>query len=313
METEDKISIFVTIAPRLEVFFLEEWIEHHLNLGVDQIYIYETGIRINIGPASKVISRELSDEEVGIKWAKKPDADYFLDYTDEQIYVKLNEVVSKYRNNVKLVSWEYKKEYGDTTDIMQSEAYKHCVESNDSDWWINIDPDEYIVLKKHDNLNEYINDNKFMGKHGRKSVGSFWLPQKVFDKRVRTQSVREIFNWGYELPIVHKCIVRPPIMHYMHRGKNLEGTHHAKSTSESRGILKPDSSEIEYFHYRGHPKDANDSIHIDMVDLEELKFDKIDETMKRYLKPSMFHTFLRKLISVVYVGIRKFKKFIRKP
>ena len=29
--------------PRLETFFLEEWIEHNLQIGVDKIYIYDVG------------------------------------------------------------------------------------------------------------------------------------------------------------------------------------------------------------------------------------------------------------------------------
>ena len=39
-----KIKLHTLILPRLEVFFLEEWIEHNLQLGVDEIYIYENGL-----------------------------------------------------------------------------------------------------------------------------------------------------------------------------------------------------------------------------------------------------------------------------
>ena len=31
-----KISIYTQIFPRLETFFLEEWVEHHIKLGVDK-------------------------------------------------------------------------------------------------------------------------------------------------------------------------------------------------------------------------------------------------------------------------------------
>ena len=36
-----KASIWTIILPRLEVSFLEEWIIHHLELGFDEIYIYD--------------------------------------------------------------------------------------------------------------------------------------------------------------------------------------------------------------------------------------------------------------------------------
>jgi hypothetical protein len=59
-----KISIYSIILPRLEVFFLEEWIDHHLKFGVDHIYIYDAGLVAGTNKgAGLVTSRELKSSE----------------------------------------------------------------------------------------------------------------------------------------------------------------------------------------------------------------------------------------------------------
>jgi len=40
-------AIYTLILPRLEVFYLQEWVEHHLNIGYDKIFIYNNG-RISV-------------------------------------------------------------------------------------------------------------------------------------------------------------------------------------------------------------------------------------------------------------------------
>ena len=39
-----KLSAHIMILPRKETFFLEEWINHHLDLGFDKIYVYDNGL-----------------------------------------------------------------------------------------------------------------------------------------------------------------------------------------------------------------------------------------------------------------------------
>ena len=91
------ISVYACILPRLEAFYLEEWVSHHLKLGITHFHlcIYDSSRRIhdNTMNMSKV---ELPEGGSFVTWGKKPHADYFLDYTDEQIAEKLKEVSDKY-------------------------------------------------------------------------------------------------------------------------------------------------------------------------------------------------------------------------
>ena len=43
-----KISLYVQILPQREIPFLEEWVNHNLNLGIDKIYIYNNGSKKNL-------------------------------------------------------------------------------------------------------------------------------------------------------------------------------------------------------------------------------------------------------------------------
>ena len=261
-----KISMCIMILPRLEVFFLEEFIEHHLMLGVDKVYIYDNGTRVveNKWRRGKMwIPRRLSSEERGVKWAKKPEADYFLDYTDEQIYDKLNEVVEKFPNQVELRSWIRGKDHNSRHPSQQNRAYQNCIENNKSDWWLLIDPDEYIVLKEHDDL------RGLMTKYPETTCFRFY--SRIFEERKRDVPVRSIFNWGYDFKRNFKPLVINKIKRY----------HIHSITPEPNVTTHLPRNTAVYHHYRGSPSTMGGSAHYHR---RQRKFDKYDDTMKKYLK-----------------------------
>ena len=181
------------ILPRLEVFFLEEWIEHNLKLGVDTIHIYDNGLT----PASearpshyyeKVLRptyEKLPESEKMYKTDRRPCSDYFTDYTDTQIYDKLNSIEDKY-DEVNIVPWRYGIEHTIVHPISQKRGYANCVKNNESDWWLHCDIDEYFILKKHENFKELIGDDP--------DVSCFHFYQRRFHFRERNKSVREIYE-----------------------------------------------------------------------------------------------------------------------
>ena len=268
---ENKISICVNIAPRLEAFFIEEWIEHHLKIGVDKIYIYETGAKI------KCKGWETKSNSDDNKWAKKPNADYFEDFSTKEIYDKINDVISKFGDSVVLNTYEWKS--GQALQRVQMATYKECTQRYKSEWWISIDPDEYIVPKKYNDLKSFFNSDYLKtGKNGKKDCGAIWLSQRVFDERKRNESVRKIFNYGYDLTDHHKCITKHPIKSFkvdtLHRGR-------CKGTP---GIKCPPINEICFHHYRGDPINSISTSHMKaLTEMGSIEFDKYDYNMKKYL------------------------------
>jgi len=253
------ISIYTIILPRLEVFFLQEWIEHHLMIGVDKIYIYENGsISVDSGPEYVFDN----SPGVGVKWAKKPQADYFQEYDDDQIKETLYNIVNQYQN-VYLKEWHYP--YRDHGTHAQLTGYVNCVESNKSDWWMFIDPDEYILPKKHRNIREFLDEEK------NRQYSAFRLLQRVFDERERGKKVREIVNWGYDSPL-EKSIIRSSIRTYL--------VH--KPVPEDGRIKMVPRDEIIFHHYRGHPGDQGGPFHR-IPEFLNSKFDKIDTSMPEFI------------------------------
>ena len=160
---ELRISLATIILPRLEVFFLEEWIEHHLLLGVNRIYIYDNGLKPVASKDAhwKVYNSNTNyelPEEASHKWEKKPCLNYFEKYTDEEIYQKLSDIENKF-SQVRIIPWVcgVNHEYGYPNS--QGKMWFNCTDRFKSDWWLNLDPDEYMMLKKYDNLHEMIQDN----------------------------------------------------------------------------------------------------------------------------------------------------------
>ena len=263
-----KIKLCTLILPRLETFFLEEWIEHNLQLGVDEIYIYENGMTSH--DESDFV---LEGEVKGQTWVKKPKADYFLDYTDEQIYDKLYEVVGKF-TNVYLKKWHYTyKTTGrvgqgdfDSTDGQLS-AFRDCVWRNSSgkglDWWLFCDPDEYFLLKQHDDFKEFVVAHE--------GVSCFYFQQKVFTKRTRDMSVREICNWGYDMSLPKPLIVDAIDKYDVHM----------PSPTFGKSVQVPYEVGV-YHHYRGHPSEQGGDAHR-VEKFMNSEFDKVDTNMMRYM------------------------------
>ena len=207
----------------MEVFFLEEWIEHHLNLGFNKIFIYNNGFTsidgtiaksfFNYGSHTNV--RPLNKSEENVKWKKKPEADYFLDYSDAEIEDKLYSVVNKYEEVFVKKWWcdDLSKVHWSNRDpackahhpCSQHLGYVDCTENNESDWWIMIDPDEYLKINStHRTIQDFLEDEDY------KYYSAFRIDQRVFAARERGKKVRKVYNYAYDLKLP-KTLVKTPI------------------------------------------------------------------------------------------------------
>lgn len=311
------LSLYAQILPRLEVFFLEEWIQHHLDMGVDRVYLYNNGLKtapthpnrksskmMNCGKTAKDIWQpkgEIDDKRV---WDKKPDADYFLDHSDEEIMNKLFTILEKFEGKASLRSWEWGKDHELCHPYGQTAGYFHCMENNASDWWVHIDPDEYFFSQKYDSLKEYLLMCEEAG------INTLHFYQRVFKARERGRPVREIFNWGYDGGPT-KSAFKSPTKHldarHLHESSSLtkisphslgfrctDTTYmiHEMQSAHPQGRKVP-LSEFRFNHYRGNPRVAggegpairfSNSIYDD--------FEKIDSSMKKFMRKEVYPNFI---------------------
>ena len=131
-----------------------------------------------------------------------------------------------------------------------------------------MDPDEYLVLRLHDTVQEFIADYP--------KVSCFKFKQRIFDERRRDKPVREIFNWAYDSAMPKNLIVSEI---------DLTETVDVHSQTPKFGETWVVPRDVAaYHHYRGDPRKlGGDKI----KDIFESKgspaFNKRDDSMKRYL------------------------------
>ena len=254
------------ILKRIEVFFLREWVDHHVALGVDRFLIYDNGfipVPDETQQATQV-SRDITEEELqaGV-WSKKPDADYNLDLSNDQIDDALNDFQKEYSEIVQVIPWEYDIQHKFEYPISQGAAMLDCMKRHkrSGDWaHLCIDVDEFIVLYQ----DLYLKD---LWKYcGNKTCMSF--QERTFQSRVSGKPVREIFNYSEDDWEGSKYLSTTfPL-------KNTERTHisvhHLYPYRWMQFSLDPLIA--RKYHYRGRTK----LHHSD-------KFNNLDYTMKKYL------------------------------
>jgi hypothetical protein len=258
------VCIYTHILPRLEVQYLEEWIEHHMALGVDRFYIYDNGYMPDDNSVWVKGCEELPEDQ-SFKWKKKPNADYCEDLTDQQVHWKLMKIVKKYKGRVFRKDWS-RDAQPDDYPRSQTTGYEDCTANNESDYWIHIDVDEFLVFKEHDTIQQFIRSYP-------KKVTAWRFTQRVFEERSPDKPVREIYKWGYELrDRSWKVMCISDIQQH--------GVH---KTIPKYGESKKVPAEVAcFFHYRGHPAGKGDPISHGLY--QNSVFDKIDPEMKRYTR-----------------------------
>lgn len=179
------IDIITLIAPRLEFWYLEEWIEHHLSIGINKIYIYNNGFNLISEPnspsnvsswkAQKTFKNEKCKGEISKIWDLKPDLDYFQDFSESEIVEKIGELQDKYAN-VEIISWEYDKDHKDKYPFSQYSALNDFLSKSQSDFFAFIDIDEYFILPQRKLLQDFVSGIQF---------DSLKIPQKRQLRRSR--------------------------------------------------------------------------------------------------------------------------------
>jgi hypothetical protein len=164
------IDIITLIAPRLEFWYLEEWIEHHLSIGINKIYIYNNGFNLISDPnspsnaiswqAQKIFKNEKCKGEISKIWDLKPDVDHFQDFSESEISEKISELQDKY-TNVEIISWEYDKDHKDKYPGSQYSALYDFLSKSQSDFFTFIDIDEYFILPQRKLLQDFVSGIQF--------------------------------------------------------------------------------------------------------------------------------------------------------
>lgn len=239
ISTDDiKIAIATIILPRIELPWLNEWINHHKRLGVSKIIIYNNGLKSNDTQYGSEDTKSLND----YMWAKKPNAYYVVDKEDDEIIKELYNIADihkevEIREWVQGVNHEYS--YPESQMQMVYDASKNLRYK-----WLFIDPDEYLQLHNHSTLQGYLIESN-EHKHTSLRIGS-----KLFEERKVGKPVSQIRNWSINEKL-RKCLISGEVL----KGSTI---HQIDTTSKQHKVAS--RQDIEIYHYCGNPLKHKDTI-----------------------------------------------------
>jgi hypothetical protein len=139
-----KLSHAVFVYPRIELFYIKEWLDYHEKQGIDHVYI---SVHLN-NPRNKKLNFEQ------ILWTKKPGIPYVKDYTEDELFLilkeKIKDHIDKNRITFNLIDRKIDRD-GKSHRKDQINSYNwaknQVLSKRDSDWdWLLVgDVDEFFV------------------------------------------------------------------------------------------------------------------------------------------------------------------------
>ncbi len=267
---KEKFGVTSIILRRLEVFWLEEWIDHYLSIGFEKIVLYDNGtLSIDDGIYSQG-ARQLTSEEINCgKWKKKPDAEYFEEFSDEYISNKLKEIKLKYEGILEVIPWECKKNHDYDYPLSQRQAFRHCFENYPEYWWACFDPDEFLVMLKDKDIQSL--------RHRYSKANCLQFKQRIFEERKKGVPAKKNINWGYDCEDRHECKVmcRGPV------DTESKWALYPHSIKPQKCILRVFDKDIARInHYRGNPaKSGKDGYSEVYINNGKPLFNKIDNSI----------------------------------
>lgn len=148
-----KIAIHSVFIRKENILFLEEWIDYHIQIGIDAFYLYDNSkVEKVVGfnaPKKFMIPGKINKHNINF--------DNIVNMTDKEVSNTLLKIQDKYKN-VNIIEWSPKDDSGKIVHF-QSKAHMDCLnrlKKTDIDWCISIDIDEFLVLKDK-GIKDYIN------------------------------------------------------------------------------------------------------------------------------------------------------------
>ena len=138
-------DLVTLIAPRLEFYYLEEWIDHYLSLGFDNIYIYNNGFNLRLSDSEKSKNKTYG-------------GDSFEEFTEEEINKSIN-LIQKSYEQVRFIPWEYETDHKYQYPKSQFRAIIDYLKFSDADFMCFLDVDEFMICDTK--IKDFLSDKNF--------------------------------------------------------------------------------------------------------------------------------------------------------
>jgi hypothetical protein len=151
--TRSRLSIQSVFIPRENIFFLREWLEYHVQIGVEHFYLYDnTGSTSPHGGHHSIEIDGKNKYELDIRGLS-------AHLTDEGVSIELDRIISNFPGRVTLVRWRPRGAKGRII-YGQRAAVRHCVESfgSETDWLCLTDLDEYLFSPSGEPISRFLDE-----------------------------------------------------------------------------------------------------------------------------------------------------------
>jgi hypothetical protein len=169
---KDSLAIMTVFILKENILFLEEWIQHHLNMGVDYFVLYDNS-KVQVQP-------KLTEGDKFVRPGKinKHNVNYSEFITDEKAKELYVELLDKYHDKIDVIPWDKKNDEGEI-EYFQLEAYKDFISNyfTKFEYGLFIDMDEFMISRSGMNLKDIIISMK------ENSITSLYFNSKLFSTR----------------------------------------------------------------------------------------------------------------------------------
>lgn len=144
----NRLSIHTVFVPRENISHLKEWLVYHSMLGVEHFYLFDNSNSISRGGSTRYVNK------YGINFHHKT-----RHMSDADINENIQEIISSVPAKVKLISWNPKDKFGNITyDQVGSTQYFSKEYSDETDWTLFIDIDEFVFSPANLTVHDIIED-----------------------------------------------------------------------------------------------------------------------------------------------------------
>ena len=229
-----KTAIASTFFFRKSIYHIEEWIQHHLNFGVDKIFLYESSDYNLIKPYEDT-KRRINISE--LKYIKEEDiCDFYLrlktKYKDKVIFSRLENKTESPKDPMQ--PW---------LEIQGSALFNFKnVFSHDFDWVSTIDLDEYLYSKNFKSLKDVL-----------KVFCSYdfcimkWKAMESCFLNPKTPNLKKVNCLDGLVDVVNKYIYKTSCNEFI----NNISLHHPKFIKKNKcKIIKMDFNDLGFLHFK---------------------------------------------------------------
>ena len=165
----ESLAIMSVFILKENILFLEEWIKHHIGMGVDYFVLYDN---------SQTQKKDSRDPNMIPGKVNKHNFNYDNLITDDKAQLLLKRILSKYKDQIEIMTWAKRDECG-IIRYFQLEAFKHFCDNyyKKFDFGLFIDMDEFMISRSNKNLNDIVKEMSA------NKITSMYFNSKLFSSR----------------------------------------------------------------------------------------------------------------------------------